>query len=443
MSNSFINLTYDDILTADTNYYRETSENSEQTSLIGNKTFEVAIVGGGLSGLATAKFLADLGQKDIAIIEQHHVGWGASGRNGGEVIPGTMVAVKRIARTYGLNRAKELYDLSALGVDLVISTAQALGIECDIKQGYLSVIEPHGFSQDYLKKEIETLEKIGNPATIKNADDVQAMLGSYEGRYEGGIYYEKGYHFHPLKYLYGLKKHLVKNGVSIFEKTPCIHFEEKKDNITVKTPQGTITAKKIIFCGDSYLGTLVPFLRRKYVLIRNAIIATEPIAEEIKLLPSDVCVSELTGKLLFYRKTVDNRLLLGGGDNIGHHDDLMRNKEQTKDLCQKAINTLFPQIKDAEITHVWGGYIGVTPNYLPYVGSQNGRIYYMGGYSGHGVNLTHIMGKLVAHAVHEGHAGTNSAFDQIKHFPLPGTGRLDAYLARIGMALETIRERIG
>lgn len=106
MSNSFINLTYDDILIADTNYYRETSENSEQTSLIGNKTFEVAIVGGGLSGLATAKFLADLGQKDIAIIEQHHVGWGASGRNGGEVIPGTMVAVKRIARTYGLNLGK-------------------------------------------------------------------------------------------------------------------------------------------------------------------------------------------------------------------------------------------------------------------------------------------------------------------------------------------------
>ncbi len=441
MSKIIPQLIYDDVFTSDRNYYRATAKNTIGKRLESPHECDVLIVGGGLSGLATALHLIQTTSLKITIIERHHIGWGASGRNGGEILPGLMATLSRMNRKYGYEITKNLYDISMEGIHFITKTIKDLEIDCDLKSGYLSTIEPEGFSQKSIDKKMSLRESIGYPVSYKSQNDVCELLGSNKDYYVGGTFDENAYHFHPLKYLYALKAYLIKRGVSIFEETPCVHFDKDGAHINVVTPKAKIKTNKMVMCGDSYLGTLMPQLRRKYVLIRNAMVATEPLTGSEDIIPSDVCVSEYSGKLLFYRKTIDNRLIIGGGDNIRPNNDLINTEEKIIALCQTSIRDIFPQIAEKPISHVWGGYIGVTSNYLPYVGSQDGKIYYMGGYSGHGVNLTHSLSALIARSIKNDWKKTHTDFDKVRHIPLPGQGNFDVYLGQLGMALESIRER--
>jgi len=434
-------LVYDDIFASDKNYYRATAANKPCPRLETDKSYDIVIVGGGLSGLATAKHLLNVGIKNIAIIERHFVGWGASGRNGGEILPGFTAPVTRMARRYGLEFTKSMWDLSTKGVADVVKTINELDIDCDLRPGYVLAMEPEGYNQKSVESELDILEKIGHAKTFKSSQQTCAMLGCKDGYYKAGLHYTDAFHFHPLKYLYGLKDYLLKQGVSIYEETPCIHFENENDGLNILTPKGNLRARKLVLCGDSYLGTLVPHLRRKYVLIRNAMIATEPLPDTDNILPSGVCVSENKGKLMYYRKTADNRLIIGGGDTIRPNNDPKDTRKHIVELCQNSIADIFPQIAGIPISYVWGGYIGITSNYLPYAGSKDGKIYYMGGYSGHGVNQTHIWSALIANAIKNENLKTASPIDRLSHLPMPGLGDYDNYLAQLGMLAESVMEK--
>lgn len=431
---------YDDVFTDDNNFYRETVDRPDYPSLKKNTQTDIVIIGGGLSGLATAYFLSQITDQKIHLLERHFLGWGASGRNGGQILPGYMSPPKRMVRKLGLQKTKDLWKISVHGMDLIRQIAREHNIDCDLKNGAISPIRPEYYTPDAIAKKIDLLNELGTDAEFYDEGQTIAALGNRPGYYKGAIVKKNSaFHFHPLKYIQGLGQ-VLNDRISIHENTNVIGISPDGDDITIYTPSARIKTKKLVLCGDSYMGTLVPELRRKYVLIRNGMIATNQIPD-LNIMPEDQCASEYGGDLLFYRKSFDNRLIIGGGDAVRPNSNFLVSEKKIMESLRRGMVDIFPQLKNAHVDYMWGGYIGVTSSYLPYVGTLNNNVFYMGGYSGHGVNLTHAIGALVADAIHNGQNKTNTALDTIRNFPFPGKGDFDVTLAHLGMFVESILER--
>lgn len=434
---------YDNVFTSDNNYYFKTIHRPEGRRLTESITADIVVVGAGLSGLATAQHLAMTHGVRVTMVERHFAGWGASGRNGGEILPGFMAPPTRMIRRFGMDTTRDFWDLSLQGVRAIVSNIRTHGISCDLKQGFLSPMMAAHYSEAYVDAECERREKLGAPLGFVDAEQTAKTLGTPADYYAGAFTdTANSYHFHPLKYLLGLKNVLENTGqVDIYEETDVVGIDSNRSGVILYTPKGRISARKVILCGDSYLGRLVPRLRRKYVLIRNAMIGTDILPDPAAVIPGDVCVSENGGQLLFYRRTADNRLIIGGGDAIRPSGNMNDTEDKIVDLCRNSMARLFPSLENIAIPYVWGGYIGITSSYMPYLGTLDKRVYFMGGYSGHGLNLTHIIGRAVADAAVRGAPNTGTVLDRIRNLSMPGLGDYDGKLANIGMWLESVKER--
>ena len=433
---------YDDIFTKDRNFYRKTTNRHQYPILRDDTKTDVLIIGGGLSGLATAHYLSEMTDMDITLIERHFLGWGASGRNGGQVLPGYMMPPGRMVRKFGMEQTKAMWDISLKGVDQIAAITKKYGIDCHLTPGAISPIQPEYYNPDAHKKKRDLLNELGVETEIYDADQTQAALNCAPDAYRGALVKKShAYHFHPLRYTQGLA-HTLNNRIRIFEGTGAVGIDKLDEgDFHVYTAHGMIQTKKIILCGDSYLGLLAPSLRRKYVLIRNGMIATNVLNDDQQIMPENQCASEYGGELFFYRKTYDNRLIIGGGDAVRPNSNFLASEERIIESLKSSISKIFPSLKTAEAEYVWGGYIGVTTSYMPYVGTLDPNVFYMGGYSGHGVNLTHAIGALVAAAVKNNSTQTGTPLDLVRHMSLPGKGNFDVTLARIGMLLESIYEQ--
>ena len=397
-------------------YYAATANwQTAYPMLAGEHRCDVAVVGAGFTGISTALHLAERGY-DVAMIEANRIGWGASGRNGGQLIDGVVEVEKinEIGRKYGESAASTVRQIGIECRDVVLDRIKKYGINCDLKFGFLDVALTEE-DLDYFKSEIERKRAINYPHQLElvTQDELPNFIGS--DVYIGGMVHRGNGHLHPLNLCLGEARAAEENGARIFEKssvTRILHGAKPR----VETTEGVMHADKVVLAGNAYLGKAEPRLYGKIIPAGSYIIATEPLGDELasEILPQDMAVCDQRVGLDYYRLSADKRLLFGGLCNYsGRHP-----KDITASIQPRMIK-VFPQIENARIDYEWGGYIAITIKRIPQMGRIQGNTYYATGYSGHGLAPTHIAGQILADAIC-GDAERFDVFARIRHWKLPG-----------------------
>ena len=376
---------------------------------------DVAVVGAGFTGLSTALHLAERGY-DVAIIEANRVGWGASGRNGGQLIDG-IVEVKKISeigRKYGESAANTLRQIGIDSRDVVLDGIKKYGINCDLKFGFLDVALTQE-DLDYFEAEVERKRGMNYPhkMVMVPGDQLHTVVGS--DMYIGGMVHRGNGHLHPLNLCIGEARAAEENGARIFEQSRVtrIHHGAKP---RVQTNDGVMHANKVVLAGNAYLGKSEPRLYGKVIPAGSYIIATEPLGDELatELLPQDMAVCDQRVGLDYYRLSADKRMLFGGFCNYsGRHP-----KDITASIRPRMIK-VFPQLENVRVEYEWGGYIAITIKRIPQMGRIQGNTYYSHGYSGHGLAPTHIAGQILADMIC-GDSERFDVFERVQHWKLPG-----------------------
>ena len=410
-------------------YYQATANLwQQQPTLNGPANYDVAVVGGGFTGLSAALACAEKGL-NVALLEARSVGFGASGRNGGQLIPGMRWAMREIDAEFGRERAKAIFDLAYGAVDRVNGRIAQHGIQCDQKAGHLeAAYKPAHF--DAMQRDTDFLAKrFGWKSEVIQPQDMGRHING--GGYHGGIYDPQGGHFHPLNYALGLAKAAQKAGVSIFENSPALAIEGNQ----VRTPSGSISASHVLLAADSWMGDLDTGLGRYTIPIMNYNVATAPLPNAVELLPSDAAVADSRFVLNYFRLSADKRLLFGGGEKY-----VQRPPADIAAFVRKHIVEVFPTLADTPIDYAWGGAVGVTMNRLPHIG-RNGNVFFAHGFSGHGALVTTLAGELLAEAV----TGTMARFDvfaNLPQMPFPGGRMFARPLATLGLLWYALKDRL-
>lgn len=400
-------------------YYRATANAWEtQPVFNGEGEYDVAVIGGGFTGLSAALACAEKGLK-VALLEAKTIGYGASGRNGGQLIPGLRWSMRELDEEFGRERAQAIFDLAYGAVDRVKSRIARHDIQCDLKSGHLeAAYKPAHF--DAMQREAEYLEKrFGWESEIVQPKDMGQHING--GGYHGGIYDPKGGHFHPLNYALGLAAAAQKAGVAIFE------------NSFVRP--GELSARNVIVATDSWTHDIDDKLGRYTIPIMNYNIATTPLADWEALLPSDAAVADSRFVLNYFRLSADKRLIFGGGEKY-----VQTPPADIAAFVRRHIVEVFPSLANTPIDYAWGGAVGVTMNRLPHLGRE-GNIFFAHGFSGHGALVTTLAGELLAEAV----TGTMERFDvfaNLPHQPFPGGKLLARPLATLGLLYYALRDRL-
>ena len=370
---------------------------------------DVCVIGAGFTGVSAALHLAESGY-DVVVLEANRIGWGASGRNGGQLHSGQRKGQHELEKLFGHNRAHELWQLAEESKAMVKSRILKHSIDCDYKSGLLHAAYKKSDVEDF-KDEISKLQQDYNYDQIRyiEKDEMSEMLGT--DVYHGGILDNSAGHLHPLNYVLGLSAAARKAGVRIFEYSAVTEISYS-DPAKVKTLKGSVTANKIVLACNGYLGKLNKTLASRIMPINNFIIATEPLGEEraAQLIRDDVAVADTKFVVDYYRLSADKRLLFGGGENYS--------AKFPKDIAafvKPVMLKVYPQLKDIKIDYAWGGTLAVTVNRLPSFGTIKPNIFYAQGFSGQGVALTTLTGKLIAEAV----SGESERFDIMASLPSP------------------------
>ncbi len=424
----------------DSYYAASSNRTTDYPELHGEVTADICVVGGGYSGLSTAIALQEKGYQ-VVVLEAANIGYGASGRNGGQLVNSFSRDIDHIEKHYGMDTAKAMGDMAFEGADCIRDLIKRYNIDCDYKQG--------GFFAAFTDKQMKGLEqkqalwqRYGNTKLemvsqqdIKNIVDTDAYVGGLVDKHCG--------HIHPLKLALGEAAALCSIGGQIFEQSKVINIEEVKvglnETVIVKTAKGQVTAKTLVLAGNAYMGGLSPELSRKSMPCGTQIVTTEVLPEALakSLIPSDYCVEDVNYKLDYYRVTADNRLLFGGGVTYGGGDPA-----SIKRFLKPHMDKIFPAMKDYKIDYAWGGDFLLTLSRLPQLGRMGSNIYYAQGYSGHGVNTSHLAGKLLAETIH----GEHSRFDvfaNLPHYNFPGGRIMRVPAVMMGAWYYGLRDKLG
>jgi glycine/D-amino acid oxidase-like deaminating enzyme len=394
-------------------YYAATAHwQTHYPRLQGAHRCDVAVVGAGFTGLSAALFLAERGY-DVAVIEANRVGWGASGRNGGQLIDG-FVEIEKIEKRLGATAAKIAWQMGIECRDIVLQRIEQYSIDCDLKLGYLDLaLRPSDMAQ--FRSGIEDKRRMGYPHEVRmvEREEIASVVGS--SLYIGGMINAANGHLHPLNLCLGEARAIEQHQGRIFEQSPILRVEHGA-NPAVHTADGIVHAKKVVLAGNAYLGRAEPRLFGRVIPAGSYMIATEQLDDELarELLPQDHAACDQRVVLDYFRLSADKRLLFGGFCNYSGRDP----KDITASLRPKMLH-VFPQLEKARIEFEWGGYIGISMNRIPQLGRIEGNTYYAQGYSGHGLAPTHIAGKVLADAI-GGDFERFDVFEKIHHWWLPG-----------------------
>lgn len=399
-----------------TSYYAATQNVADRYLMLqGEHDTEVCVIGAGFSGVSAALHLVEQGFK-VILLEAQRVGWGASGRNGGQWAGFFNCDMAGVEKMVGLDDAKKLWAMSEEALAIVKQRVEQYEIDCDYKDSGL-------FMAAYNKTHIRHMKDNMLEAERYGYDQLQMVeekdLPDYVDcpHYIGGQYDHYAGHVQPLNLVCGQAKVAQGLGVQVFEDSEVTEIKTGK-RPQAETAHGRVNADYLIVCGNGYLATgkTAPKISRKILPVNSYILATEPLPEAVhkKLLPRDSSVFDFRYLLDYYRLSADKRLLFGGGARYSGTDP----EDITAWRLPKMLKT-FPQLKPFKIDYAWGGTMGFTYSRMPAMGRVSDNVFYAQGYSGHGVALAHLGGRLVAEAV----AGTAERFDvfaRIKHLPFPG-----------------------
>jgi len=406
-------------------YAATVSEVTDYPQLQEDLSVDICVVGAGFTGVATALTLAERGYS-VALLEANRVGWGASGRNGGQLING-ISGLAKIQKRYGDGLADMLWELRWRGNDIVRERVAKYAIDCDLRDGFVETAVKPRHVKD-LEEWATEMERRAFPHRWELWDRAKTreMLGT-DGYIGGFVSYHDG-HLHPLNLCIGEARAAHGLGVRIFEQSPVTGIEHGA-RPTVVTAKGRVQADSVVLAGNAYHFLEPRQLSNLVFPAGSFIIATEPLTEEVarQINPLDLAVCDMNEILDYYRLTPDRRLLYGGRCNYSGRDP-----KSIKATLVPRMLELYPQLEGVRIEYEWGGKIGIVLNRVPLLGRIHGNVYYCQGYSGHGVNATHILGEVTADAI----AGTMETFDlfaNYPHFRIPGSQWVGNQLIALGM----------
>jgi gamma-glutamylputrescine oxidase len=403
--------------------------------LNGEVETDVCIVGAGYTGLSTAIALLESGFK-VVIVEAAKVGFGASGRNGGQIVNSYSRDIDVIERSVGPDQAKLLGDMAFEGGRIIRERIAKYNIQCDLKDGGVFAANTPKHMK-HLESQKKLWERYGH-TQLELLDEKRIREVVNTDVYVGGMLDMSGGHIHPLNLALGEAAAVESLGGVIYEQSPATRIE-RGNNPAVHTPNGRVKAKFVVVAGNAYLGNLIPELSAKSMPCGTQVITTEPLSDELakSLLPQDYCVEDCNYLLDYYRLSGDKRLIFGGGVVYGARDP-----SNIEAIIRPKMLKAFPQLKNVKIDYAWTGNFLLTLSRLPQVGRLGDNIYYSQGCSGHGVTYTHLAGKVLAEAL-RGQAERFDAFADLPHYPFPGGQLFQVPFSAIGAWYYTLRDKLG
>jgi gamma-glutamylputrescine oxidase len=418
-------------------YYAATSREFQvqRPSLNEHLSVDVCIVGAGFFGLYCALELARAGKK-VAVLDASRVGWGASGRNGGQMIIGFPCGMQRLKGVMGYERAKEMFDESRRAVRRIRTLMREEQIDCDLVEGHLEVaVLPRRIAdltgwieecqQEWFYDKLQFVDKANLPKYL-NSD-----------RYQAGIIDPEGAHIHPLKYVLGLARAVESAGARIFEQTKVEGYEEGPNGVTVNVAGGLrVKCDQIVLGANAYVDRVEPKLASRMLPVGTFIGVTEVLGESVcrSMIPQNHAVYDNQFILEYFRTTADHRLLFGGKCTY-----LGGTPTNLPEAMKTNIKRAFPQLKDAKMDYAWGGHIDITMRRMPDWGRRNDRVFWAQGFCGHGLVPTRVAATLVTEAM-MGNTERLDWFKGIVNPPFPGGERLGGLMQAVGMGYYRVRD---
>ncbi len=416
-------------------WYEDTAgKRPEYAPLDGDAQADVAIVGGGFTGLSAAVHLAKAGV-DVVLIEAHRFGDGASGRNGGQMGTGQRGWPEELEAELGFERSKALFDLAEDAKAHLLDFASVNKIEIDYRPGQISAAHKRRYVDDYRAHADIMAERYGYPhiSFLDHAETAEA-LGT--NRYFGSVRDTNTGHIHPLKLVIGTAKAAKKAGAKLHEKTPAQSIRRASGKIVIETPHGTIAADRALIATNAYADDLEPVSAAHIMPIGSFIGATAPLGKSSPVIPGGEAVDDSRFVVRYFRKSKDGRLLFGGREVYSTNDPV-----GIRDHIRRQIVELYPALADVEITHAWGGYVGITMPRKPFVREVMPGVTSAGGYSGHGVMLSNFTGKLYAESI-TGNRDRLKLLQELRIPAFPGGRWLRQPLLFLALNWYALRDRI-
>lgn len=408
-------------------YYAATAPRGvAHASLEGSAACDVAVVGGGLAGLSAALELAQRGFT-VTVLEAGEIGQGASGRNGGQAIHGLACDQETIEAQLGQQAAVQVWQMSLEALALLQQRMARFGIDAEWRPGYLGVATSAGKARALQQWAERMQQRYGFALRGIGQAELPGWINS--PRYHGAVFDPSSGHLHPLKYTLGLAQAAAGLGVRLHEHSPVQRIQ-RGATCTLHTPKGQVSARQVLLAGNVYLGGLAPELRARIMPVGTYIACTERLGPQRAqaLIPCGAAVCDTNFVLDYFRPTADDRLLYGG--RVSYSTATPMNLAES--MRRRMVGT-FPQLKDARIEYAWGGFVDITMNRAPDFGRLQPNVYYLQGFSGHGLALTGLAGQLVAEAM-AGDASRFDVFARLKHHPFPGGEWLRMPALVLGMA---------
>ncbi|NRD75061.1 FAD-binding oxidoreductase [Shewanella sp. VB17] len=418
-------------------YYAASANNTvEREPLADHISSDVCVIGAGYTGLSTALHLAELGLS-VTVLEAARIGWGASGRNGGQIVNSFSRDIDAIEKVVGKERGKMFGEMAFEGARIIKDVIHKYHIQCDLKHGGLFAAL-NSKQMQHLTAQKKLWEKHGHVDQLELLDGNDIRLCVNSERYIGGLLDKSGGHIHPLNLALGEAAAVESLGGKIFENSAAIRIEQGANPLIV-TAKGSVKAKFVVIAGNAYLNNIMPELQAKSMPCGTQVLTTEPLSDDLAnhLLPQDHCVEDCNYLLDYFRLSADKRLIYGGGVVYGGRDPA-----NIEAIIRPKMLATFPQLTGVKIDFAWTGNFLLTLSRLPQVGRIGGNIYYSQGCSGHGVTYTHLAGKILAEAIH-GQATRFDAFSHLPHYPFPGGHMLKVPFSAIGAWYYTMRDKLG
>ena len=416
-------------------YADSNTQLSEFDSLKGEVSCDVCVIGGGFTGISSALHLAERGF-NVKLVEAQRIGFGASGRNGGQVGQGQRLDQDELETMFGQERAKELWKIGYQAVDTVKALSLSDLVLADFHPGIAHADHRPRFV-DQSRAYVDKMNTLYDYPEIQflSREEMRELVNS--PAYYGGTFDSRSGHIDPFAFALGLAKMAVQVGAKLYEKSRVIKIEQKKE-INIFTDKAKIKASYLILACNGYVGNLHHDVNRRVMPINNYIVATAPMkpSEQENIVKGNIAVADSKFVVNYFRFSDDNRLLFGGSESYGYRFPNDISKQVQKPLCQ-----IFPQLKNIKIDYAWGGTLGITMNRLPHFACYNGNIFSMSGFSGHGVALSTLSGQIAAETI----AGQAERFDIMAQIPtssFPGGKVMQYPLLVLAMLWYSLRDKL-